>query len=405
MVAVSKVGFIVPDNCAAAQSLNSDAIAFAKSCTIAGTMRLSSPDTDEGSVGVVSASVARSFAVSIGAVLSLALLLATAGAPLAHAAPVVRQRVAVVHVDFEGSVAEAARELFASRVVEGLAAAQFEVFSSAAVSQKLTADGRRLANCRDGGCYPEVARVLGVNYLVAARVSESNKNYEISLEIINGRTGGVIGTNRERCEICGVDEAGEKMALAAGSLRARLEALVTAPARFIIRSRPAGVAIAIDGVPAGRTPLDRELGGGSHKLELSAPGYDRLDRTVAVVAGVDETIDLELVPIPMRFPFRKAGWAALVVGVAAVAAGIWAVTVDGHDVSCVGTAHDQLGNCPTVHDTRTLGAVLIGSGAATATLGGAWLYIAGGASGVGAPSERADLRNPRGGTLLVGGRF
>ena len=185
------------------------------------------------------------------------------------------------------------------------------------MSQKLAANGQRLANCRDGGCYPALARVLGVNYLVAARVSESNKNYEISLEIINGRTGGVIGTNRERCEICGVDEAGEKMALAATALRARLEALVTAPARFIIRSRPAGVAITIDGAPAGHTPIDRELAGGPHKLELAAPGYDSLDRTVTVVAGVDETIDLELVPIPMKFPFRKAGWAALVVGVAA----------------------------------------------------------------------------------------
>jgi hypothetical protein len=50
-----------------------------------------------------------------------------------------RQRVAVVRVDFEGSVAEAARELFIGRLVEGLAAAQFEVISGAAVAQKLVA--------------------------------------------------------------------------------------------------------------------------------------------------------------------------------------------------------------------------------------------------------------------------
>jgi hypothetical protein len=338
---------------------------------------------------------------------SLLLLVAGATSSPAHAAPASgtagRQRVAVAHVDFDGSVAEAARELFESRVVEGLAAAQFEVFSGAVVSQRLTADGRRLSNCRDGGCYPELARALGVNYLVAARVSESNKNYEIILQLINGRTGGVIGTNRERCEICGVDEAGEKMALAASALRSRLEALVMAPARFIIRSRPAGVAVAVDGAPAGRTPLDRELTGGSHKLELSASGYDSLDRTVTVVAGVDETIDLELVPIPMKFPFRKAGWAALVVGVAAVAAGIWAVAADGDQVACPDGSHDRLGNCPTVRSTRALGAMLIGAGAASATLGGAWIYIAGGSVIV--PSERADTRNVRGGTLLVGGTF
>jgi hypothetical protein len=329
------------------------------------------------------------------------------GAGVAKAEPGAgpRQRVAVAHVDFEGNVSEAARDLFESRVVEGLAAAQFEVFSSAAVSQKLAANGQRLANCRDGGCYPALARVLGVNYLVAARVSESSKNYEIRLEIINGRTGGVIGTNRERCEICGVDEAGEKMALAATALRARLEALVTAPARFIIRSRPAGVGITVDGEPAGRTPIDRELAGGPHKLELAAPGYDRLDRTVTVVAGVDETIDLELVPIPMKFPFRKAGWAALVVGVAAVAAGIWAVTTDGNQISCTDAMQDVNRQCPKIRDNRALGAALIGGGAAAATLGGAWIYISGGVSGVAAPAERADARSIRGGTLTVGGTF
>lgn len=343
------------------------------------------------------------------AVLVPALVAAAPAAPAARptepAGITGRQRVAVVRVDFDGSVAEAARELFATRVVEGLAAAQFEVFSGAAVSQKLAAGGRRLVNCRDTDCYPEVAQSLSVTYLVAARVSESNKNYEISLELINGRTGGVIGTNRERCEICGVDEAGEKMALAASALRSRLEALVTAPARFIIRSRPTGVAIAIDGAPAGRTPIDRELPGGVHKLELAVAGYDRLERTVTVVSGVDETVDLELVPIPMKFPFRKAGWAALAVGAAALVAGIWAVSVDGNEVSCAAPAHDDLGRCPTVRNTRALGAALVGIGGASATLGGAWLYIAGGMPGGSTPAERANQRSVHGGSLLLGGRF
>jgi TolB-like protein len=357
-------------------------------------------------VGVICMVVASSVVISV-------VTSAVDGESVAHAAAADataiagRQRVAVVRVDFDGSVSEAARELFASRVVEGLAAAQFEVFSGAAVSQKLVAGGRRMTTCRDGDCYPDVAQALSVSYLVAARVSVSNKNYEISLELINGRTGGIIGSNRERCEICGVDEAGEKMALAASALRARLEALVTAPARFIIRSRPAGVTIAIDGAPAGRTPIDRELPGGPHKLELAAAGYDRLERTVSVVSGVDETIDLELVPIPMRFPFRKAGWAALAVGAVAMAAGIWAVAADGGQVSCSASTRDDLGGCPTIRNTRVLGATLIGIGAASATLGGAWLYIAGGMPGGAASGERAgvDLRNPRGGTLLVGGTF
>jgi TolB-like protein len=331
---------------------------------------------------------------------------ATAAAAATSTSASTHLRVAVVRVDFEGSVAEAARELFAGRVVEGLAAAQFEVFSGAAVSQKLAAAGNKLGSCRDGGCYPAVARALDVTYLVAGRVVESSKNYEISLELINGRTGGVIGTNREHCEICGVDEAGEKMALAASALRGRLEAVTRMPSRFIIRSSPPGAVIAIDGAPVGRTPIDRELVGGLHKLDLSAPGYDPLERTLTAVSGVDETIDLELVPLPMKFPFRKAGWAALAVGAVALVAGIWAMSVDGDPIACTSAARDDRGQCPSLRSTRGLGASLIGFGAASATLGGAWLYIAGGSPWVGAPGDPApDRPVARGARVLVGGRF
>ena len=321
----------------------------------------------------------------------------TTGAATAPATA--RLRVAVVRVDFEGSVAEAARELFAGRVVEGLAAAQFEVFSGASVSQKLAAAAGRLGACRDGGCYPAVAEALAVAYLVAGRVVETSKNYEISLELINGRTGGVIGTNRERCEICGVDEAGEKMALAASALRGRLEAVSRTPARFVVRSHPPGAAIAIDGAPAGRTPIDRELAGGMHKLELSAPGYDPLERTVTAVSGVDETMDLEMVRLPMKFPFRTAGWAALAVGAAALIAGVWAMSADGSEIACASELRDDRGHCPNLRSTRALGATLIGIGGATATLGGAWLYIAGGTPWIGGEGPSP------GGRIVVGGRF
>ena len=124
---------------------------------------------------------------------------------------------------------------------------------------------------------------------------------------------------------------------------------------------------------------------------------------ITVKTSEKYAFDLELVPIPMKFPFRKAGWAALVVGIAATAAGTWAVTVDGDQVACA--APDRFGHCPTVRSTRALGGALIGAGAATATLGGAWIYISGGVSGVVAPAETADGRNVRGGTLLVGGQF
>ena len=214
-----------------------------------------------------------------------------------------------------------------------------------------------------------------------ATVVEHDKTYEITLDLVNGKSGVTIGTNRERCEICGVEEASEKVSLAASALRARLEALANTPPRFIIRSRPVGASVKLDGEAIGKTPVDRELAPGVHKLELSYDGYDPLERTVTAVNGVDETLDLDLVIVPSKLPLRTLGWTALAVGAAAIAGAAWAESVDGDELSCMPTERDMLGHCPHVRNTRVLGAVLAGVGAASATLGGVWLYL----SGLGTP--------------------
>ncbi|HEY2902299.1 MAG TPA: PEGA domain-containing protein [Polyangia bacterium] len=287
-----------------------------------------------------------------------------------------RQRVAVVRLEFDSGVAEASRDLFGQRLGEGLAAAQFEVVPAAEASKTLTASpNASLLTCREPACYPAAAEALAVGYLVAGKVAVSSKTYDITLELVNGRTGDIIGTNRERCDICGVEEAAEKMGLAASALRGRLEALTKTPARFIVRSRPVGAAATLDGQPAGPTPLDREVPGGPHKLTLVAPGYDRLDRSFIAVSGVDETLELDLVRLPTKFPYRAAGWIGVVTGVALMSAGVWAISIDGKQIDCTASQRDVFGHCPYVRDSRILGAVLIGTGVAATTLGGVWLYL------------------------------
>jgi hypothetical protein len=288
-----------------------------------------------------------------------------------------KQRVAVVKLAFEGGVPEAARELFAQRLVEGLAAARFEVLTGAMVRERLAGAGLGEGSCAGGSCAGKAARALGVAFLVFASVVEHDKTYDVTLELVNGRSGVTIGTNRERCEICGVEEASEKVGLAASALRARLEALANTPARFIIRSRPSGARLKLDGESLGPTPIDRELAAGVHKLELATDGYDALERTVTAVNGVDETLDLDLVILPTKLPLRTMGWLAVAVGVAALAGGVWAESVDGDEIACAPGQRDPFGHCPTVRSTRVLGAILAGVGAASATLGGVWLYLGG----------------------------
>jgi len=327
-----------------------------------------------------------------------ALLATTAPSRGVQAAEAGIQRVAVVRVDVTGGVPEAGQELFGQRLAEGLAVARFEVLSTAAVQRRLRELGR--PGCNEASCYPDMASALGVGYLVGAHVAEQSKNYDIRLELINGRTGAEIASNHERCETCGIEEAAEKMNLAASALRARLEAVARTPARFVIRTRPAAAYARIDGKSVGRTPLDMEIPAGEHQLTLELSDHDALTRTLTVVSGVDETLDLDLVKQPTTFPYRTFGWSALGVGAAAIIGGIYALAINGNEIACSSGEKDPMGHCPYIRKGDVLGAVLIGVGAVSASLGGVSLFMA--TRGV---ETASDDRRPAGVGVAFSGRF
>jgi len=308
--------------------------------------------------------------------LLVCLVILAARAASAETATPGAQRVAIARLDFEGRIPEGLRSLFAQRLVEGLSAARFEVLGEKDVQQKLAEQGQALRDCQNAACYPAMAQAVSASYLISAHVAESNKTYTIVMEIINGRTGGVLASNRERCETCGAEEAGEKMGLAASALRERLEAVSRAPARFIIRSRPAGATVVMDDKPVGVTPLDMELAGGAHHARLTLSGYDDLSRSFSVVSGVDETMDLDLVAIPSSFPFRTAGWSGVAGGALLLAAGILTMSFDNSEIACSLQQKDVNGHCPRVRSTKWWGAAMIAVGAAAATVGGVFLYLA-----------------------------
>jgi hypothetical protein len=297
---------------------------------------------------------------------------------VAHAEPDAAgsQRVAIAHLDFEGKIPEGLQELFAQRLVQGLSAARFEVLPGTDVHQKLLAANPALAACQSVSCYPAMAAALDASYLIAAHVSENSKTYTMVMEIINGRTGGVLASNRERCETCGAEDAGEKMGLAASALRERLEVVSRAPARFILRSRPAGASVTLDAKAAGSTPLDTELPSGPHHVQLQLAGHDDLSRTFTVVSGVDEAMDFDLVAIPSKVPYRAVGWTSLAGGVLLLAAGIATMSFDNHEIACSGSEQDLNGRCPWVRSTKWWAATMVGLGAAAATVGSTFLYLA-----------------------------
>jgi hypothetical protein len=299
----------------------------------------------------------------------------TVGAP-AQPQATAAQRVAIARLTFEGRIPEGLQELFAQRLVQGLSAARFEVLRGSDVQQRLTGPNQALATCQSATCYPAMAWALGASYLITANVVESNKTYTMVMEIINGRTGAVLASNRDRCETCGAEEAGEKMGLAASALRERLEAVSRAPARIVIRSRPPGATVVVDGHQIGATPLDVELPGGPHHAQLFLRNHDPSSRSFTVVSGVDEALDLDLVAVPARFPYRTVGWSAIGGGAALLLAGLVTMSFDNNEISCGTTEKDVNGHCPYVRSTNWWAASLIGLGVAAATAGGFFLYLA-----------------------------
>jgi hypothetical protein len=300
-------------------------------------------------------------------------------------------RLALVRFEFTGTVPDMLRQTLTQRLVGGLTQVAFDVVGGTAVGDQPFERGR-IADCRQPSCYARIASMLGVSYLVAAQVYEQNKTYEITLELMSGRSGGVVGTNRERCEICGLEETGEKVALAAATLKARIVALAKAPARFVIRTRPSGVNGELDGKPVGRTPIDANLAAGPHKLVLRMLGYSPLERTVVATSGVDESLELDLVRLPTKFPFKTAGWTAIAAGVVLAAGGAVMLALDGQEIACTDDNRDMRGHCPRVRDTNLAGAALMGLGAISATLGGVWLYLGSPGAGPLLQGEHASLR-------------
>jgi len=98
--------------------------------------------------------------------------------------------------------------------------------------------------------------------------------------------------------------------------------------------------------------------------------------TFTVVSGVDEAMDLDLVAIPSKFPFRAAGWGSLAGGAVLLVSGMLTMTLDNHEISCAANQKDVNGRCPWVRSTKWWAAAMVGVGAVAATMGGVFLYLA-----------------------------
>lgn len=275
-------------------------------------------------------------------------------------------RLAISHVVFEGNLPPEARKLLRERLAEGLARADVQVVGGPRPARE--------EGCANPTCYRQLASKLGVAYLVAGRVEEKGKTYDIELELVTGPTGRSSGTHKQRCQICGLSEAGERMSLAASTLTEKLKSLLHEPGRVVVRVHPGSATVVVDGVVKGPAPQEVSLGAGRHKLELEKPGYRSVAREIEVVPAVDQELDLQMVAIPSAFPFKAAGYSAIGLGLASLAASVVAMTAfHGQNVACDNPDRD--GDCPKAWEAAWHAVGFATAGAALTTVGGLWLYL------------------------------
>ncbi len=331
---------------------------------------------------------------------------APATAAPAAAPAATRPRAAILPLSVQGELSEVDREALLGELVGGLQRGEFDIVAPADVLAK-DADA---ADCAQAKCFERVAKNTDASHVVRATVIVRDRDYDVAVELVDGKSGAVVARSKEGCEICGVVDAGKLMASAAATLRTKLDALAKGPSVLTIRSDPEGAEVTVDGEIVGVTPLDRPIIAGKRVVRVTKEGYIAVEREVTVVEGVAEELGFTLEKVPSRLPKRPWGFVSLGVGIAGVGVAAAFAALDDRPFkvgdACQGGNVDPAGRCRRLWDTDW---IVFGSSLAAATLvtlGVAVLLTSTGkrARGQSKSGTKAD-RGKRGGKSKATARF
>ncbi|HEX4405423.1 MAG TPA: hypothetical protein VH560_11380 [Polyangia bacterium] len=251
--------------------------------------------------------------VAIGAVMALSSVAARAERP----------RIAVMEI-LGGKVTPDLRERVTHAVDEGLLASGADVVDG----MPAAATGPGGAPCDGNGCVQSVAKATVAAYVLRGTLEIDGRTYELRLEMLDGKTGVLIDSREDRCEICTESEALEMAGVSASALKVQVFKK-SAPVRATDTSVVAAPA------PSATPP-------GAVRIEASAPASE-----------------------PSPSGHRQLGWIGVAAGVVAVAAGISLISIDGNP-TCGASSGVQ---CPELRSTKGGGIAAIVGGAALVGLG------------------------------------
>jgi len=275
---------------------------------------------------------------------------------------------AILPIAVEGDLAHTDRDSLAGRLVEGLERGAFGVVPPADVASAST----EAANCTTAACAKKVASAVGATHVVRTVVEVVDRDYKVTVTLVDGASGKTVATATDNCEICGVADVGEMVGTAAATLKNKLDAMAQGPATLGVSSNPGGSEVRLDGELIGTTPFDGPVIAGKHVLRVSKDGFITIEREVTFVEGVAESLSFELEKVPSPLPSRPYGYAALGLGVAGLATASVFAVLDDRELKVGGDCRedvDDRGNCAQLWDTDyiVLGTAI--AGGALVTLG------------------------------------
>jgi hypothetical protein len=219
-----------------------------------------------------------------------------------------RPRIAVMQLDSPKVTADL-RERMTHAVHEGLLAAGADVVDG----MPAAATGPGGAPCQGPGCVTAVARSTVAGYVVRGTLEVEGRTYGLRLEMLDGKTGDLLDSREDRCEICTEGEALEMAGVSASALK--VQVFKKKPASAVATTAPSAAASTLQLKPPPPTPQFHETG---HR------GY---------------------------------GWIGVGVGAAAVVAGLWLIAIN-HD----GTCSNGPNQCPERYTTALPGIISLTAG-------------------------------------------
>lgn len=292
------------------------------------------------------------------------------------------QRVALLPLHLKGDFNEGWLDRVEQSLTQEFTQAGMEVVDSAMVLEVSGGGG----DCSTAKCFMFLSSSMEARYLVRTEITVQDRNYSLSIDIIDGTNGSLAANTRESCQLCGLTEVSDLVATQAAALRQKVDMLALEPAVLSVVSEPAGALIFIDGREIGQTPLETELDPGAHEAQARHTGYLPQSRTIDAVKGVRETIRFELLPAPTAPVAPKksrtwkvpTGWALLGIGVGGLAAGVTFLVLDErpYRARCSGADIDASGDCRQRYGTLTHGVAFAAAGGALLVTGAALLVAA-----------------------------